>query len=179
MPKNTGVGSLSLLQGNFLTQESNWGLLHCRVSEFMASHSFSFCFSITLAQPRLPLQKPNSLSFEGVLDTRIHPAPPRHCLLWSRQLSPSTAPCRASLWDSGHLPSPTSTPTQVVLLVLLTPCCTHGCLVVKVTWELSCPLVAEGGDAVQREGASLKTCHQPPSRSAVHLRLDGELLIFS
>ena len=29
-PKNTGVGSLSLLQGNFPTQESNWGLLHCR-----------------------------------------------------------------------------------------------------------------------------------------------------
>ena len=28
-PKNTGVGSLSLLQGTFLTQESNWGLLHC------------------------------------------------------------------------------------------------------------------------------------------------------
>ena len=29
-PKNTGVGSLSLLQGAFLTQESNQGLLHCR-----------------------------------------------------------------------------------------------------------------------------------------------------
>ena len=29
-PENTGVGSLSLLQGNFLTQESNWGLLHRR-----------------------------------------------------------------------------------------------------------------------------------------------------
>ena len=28
--KNTGVGSLSLLQWIFLTQESNWGLLHCR-----------------------------------------------------------------------------------------------------------------------------------------------------
>ena len=28
-PKNTGVGSLFLLQGNFLTQESNRGLLHC------------------------------------------------------------------------------------------------------------------------------------------------------
>ena len=27
-PKNTWVGSLSLLQGIFLTQESNWGLLH-------------------------------------------------------------------------------------------------------------------------------------------------------
>ena len=29
-PKNTGVGSLSLLQWIFPTQESNRGLLHCR-----------------------------------------------------------------------------------------------------------------------------------------------------
>ena len=29
-PKNTGVGSLSLLQRIFPTQESNWGLLNCR-----------------------------------------------------------------------------------------------------------------------------------------------------
>ena len=29
-PKNTGVGSLSLLQQLFLTQDSNWGPLHCR-----------------------------------------------------------------------------------------------------------------------------------------------------
>ena len=29
-PNNTRVGSLSLLQGNFPTQESNWGLMHCR-----------------------------------------------------------------------------------------------------------------------------------------------------
>ena len=29
-PKNTGVGSLSLLQDIFPTQELNWGLLHCR-----------------------------------------------------------------------------------------------------------------------------------------------------
>ena len=28
--QNTGVGNLSLLQGIFPTQESNWGLLHCR-----------------------------------------------------------------------------------------------------------------------------------------------------
>ena len=28
--QNTGVGSLSLLQGILLTQESNQGLLHCR-----------------------------------------------------------------------------------------------------------------------------------------------------
>ena len=29
-PKNTGVGSLSLLQWIFPTQESDWGPLHCR-----------------------------------------------------------------------------------------------------------------------------------------------------
>ena len=29
-PKNIGVDSLSLLQGIFLTQELNWGLLNCR-----------------------------------------------------------------------------------------------------------------------------------------------------
>ena len=29
-PKNTGVGSPTVLQGNFLTQEKNQGLLHCR-----------------------------------------------------------------------------------------------------------------------------------------------------
>jgi len=29
-PKNTGVVSLSLLQGNFLTQELNQALLYCR-----------------------------------------------------------------------------------------------------------------------------------------------------
>ena len=29
-PKNTGLSSLSLLHQIFPTQESNWGLLHCR-----------------------------------------------------------------------------------------------------------------------------------------------------
>ena len=29
-PQNSGVGSLSLLQGSFLTQKLNQGLLHCR-----------------------------------------------------------------------------------------------------------------------------------------------------
>ena len=29
-PKNTGVGSLVLLQGILWTQELNWALLHCR-----------------------------------------------------------------------------------------------------------------------------------------------------
>ena len=37
-PKNTIVGSLSLLQGIFLTQESKWGLLHCRLIVYQLSY---------------------------------------------------------------------------------------------------------------------------------------------
>ena len=36
--KNTGVANLALLQGIFLTQESNWGLLHCRWILYRLSH---------------------------------------------------------------------------------------------------------------------------------------------
>ena len=36
--KNTGVGSLSLLQGIFLTQEHNWGLPHCRQILYQLSY---------------------------------------------------------------------------------------------------------------------------------------------
>ena len=40
-PKNTGVGSLSLLQGIFPTQELNRGLLHCRQILYQLSHQES------------------------------------------------------------------------------------------------------------------------------------------
>ena len=40
-PKNTEVGSLSLLQWIFLTQESNWGLLHCRWILYQLSYQGS------------------------------------------------------------------------------------------------------------------------------------------
>ena len=39
--QNTGVGSLSLLQGIFLTQESNLGLLHCRWVLYQVSYQGS------------------------------------------------------------------------------------------------------------------------------------------
>ena len=42
-PKNTRVGSLSLLQWIFLTQESNWGLLHCRRILYQLSYQGSPC----------------------------------------------------------------------------------------------------------------------------------------
>ena len=37
-PKNTGVGSLSLLQQIFPTQKSNWDLLHCRQILYQLSY---------------------------------------------------------------------------------------------------------------------------------------------
>ena len=40
-PKNTGVGSLSLLQRIFLTQELNQGLLHCRQILYQLSYQGS------------------------------------------------------------------------------------------------------------------------------------------
>ena len=39
---STGVGSLSLLQGTFLIQESNRGLLHCRQILYQLSYQGSF-----------------------------------------------------------------------------------------------------------------------------------------
>ena len=35
---NTGVGHSSLLQGILLAQESNWGLLHCRLTLYQLSY---------------------------------------------------------------------------------------------------------------------------------------------
>ena len=40
-PKNTGVGSLPLLQQIFLTQELNWSLLHCRWILYQLSYQGS------------------------------------------------------------------------------------------------------------------------------------------
>ena len=49
-PKNTGVDSLFLLKWIYLTQESNWGLLHCRQILLHCSytnlHSNQHCISI-------------------------------------------------------------------------------------------------------------------------------------
>ena len=44
--KNTGVGSLSLLQEIVPTQESNWGLLHCRqILYYLSYQGAPLCFA--------------------------------------------------------------------------------------------------------------------------------------
>ena len=46
-PKNTGVGSLSLLQWIFSIQELNRGLLHCRQTLYQLSYQFSSVQSLS------------------------------------------------------------------------------------------------------------------------------------
>ena len=50
-PKNIGLGTLSLCQGIFLTQESNWGLLHCRQILYQLSYTW-YWFTL---KPHLPV----------------------------------------------------------------------------------------------------------------------------
>ena len=62
-PRKTGVGSLSLLQGHFLTQEWNWGLLYCRWILYQLSHQGSpqftcFC-DAEVPLPKVLLSTPN------------------------------------------------------------------------------------------------------------------------
>ena len=50
-PKNTGVGSLSLLQGIFLTQKLNRGLLHCRQILYQLSYQGSWLLAPSAPNP--------------------------------------------------------------------------------------------------------------------------------
>ena len=47
-PENTGVSSLSLFQDIFLTQESNWGLLHYRRILYQLSYQRSEFYRIVI-----------------------------------------------------------------------------------------------------------------------------------
>ena len=85
-PKNTGVGSLVLLQGIFLTQELNRGLLHWRRILYQLSYQGSKTMRPaarphasladpilhqTVAKPFLLAPYPQSLSFNAA--TRLTP----------------------------------------------------------------------------------------------------------
>ena len=64
-PKNTGVGSLSLLQEIFLTQESNQGILHCRWTLYQLSCQGSpfSCVQLFVIPWTVTFQAPLSMGF--------------------------------------------------------------------------------------------------------------------
>ena len=105
---NTGVGSLPLLQWMFLTQELNWGLLHCRRILYQLSYegsssrmrNLSLERGQMLVSNRYPL-KPTQVRTQGLLmgfkeisqNLRLEVQPhrnwkviwktfPASCLLW-------------------------------------------------------------------------------------------------
>ena len=102
-PQNTRVGSLSLLQRIFLTQELNWGLLHFRRNLYQLSCQFSSVQLLSrvrlFATPWTIWDSPGqntgvgSLSLlQGIFPTQgSNPGPP-HCRRILYQLSHQVSP---------------------------------------------------------------------------------------
>ena len=72
-PKNTGVGSLSLLQGIFPSRESNQGLLHCKRILYQLSCQGSHILTNILWPPACYMYTTERCGF---LPTSPDPAPP-------------------------------------------------------------------------------------------------------
>ena len=64
-PENTGVGSLSLLQWIFLTQESNQGLLHCRRILYQLSYQEPL---VKIVYHNSQDMEATSMSIDGCMD---------------------------------------------------------------------------------------------------------------
>ena len=93
-PKNTGVGSLSLLQWIFPTQESNRGLLHCRQILYCLSHQRS-PLSSSESESEVAQSCPTLCD---PMDSSLHQAPP------------STGFSRQEYWSGLSFPSPGNLP---------------------------------------------------------------------
>ena len=102
-PRKSGVGSLSLLQGHFLTQELNWGLLHCRRILYQLSHQGSPQFTC-FCDAEVPL--PKDLLFTPhhhptPLPTTEAKQPPSRPELCCPLSQPGSQP-KGIWWASGH-----------------------------------------------------------------------------
>ena len=92
-PKNTGVGSLFLLQGIFPTQELNWGLLHCRWILYQVSYPGSLG-----ALPNVPVRDCRSFVSSPTHRSDINVSSPQPVGSLGQKA------CLAYLWDpqAGH-----------------------------------------------------------------------------
>ena len=79
-PKNTGVGGLSLLQGIFLTQQLNWGLLHCRQFLYQLSYQGSPWISLAFSK-LIPERVFNNIHLLFWV-TLLKSWDPSYCLYW-------------------------------------------------------------------------------------------------
>ena len=82
-PKNTGMGSLSLLQGFFPTQEQNLGLVHCRQILYQLNYQASnVCVSCSVMSDSL---QPHGQQLTRLLCPQVSPGKNTlvgcHCLL--------------------------------------------------------------------------------------------------
>jgi len=71
-PKNTGVGSLPILQGIFPTQELNWGLLHCRQILYQLSYKVIF-FTLRSILSNIKIATPGFFCFPFAWNIFFHP----------------------------------------------------------------------------------------------------------
>ena len=95
-PKNTGVGSLSLLQGIFLTQESNQGLPHCRQTLYQLSYQGNLLASLR----SLKLSQRANFHRFRVLEcpTHVHDLISEcHCSYTEEETKAQSAPCFPTL----------------------------------------------------------------------------------
>ena len=94
-PMNPGVGSQSLLQGLFLTKQSNWGLLQCRqILKQLNYQGSPKCWLLFLFS--LPVMS-DSLQLHGLQHTRPH------CPSASHRVFPSS--CSLCWWFSPAISS--------------------------------------------------------------------------
>ena len=90
--ENTGVGCHFLLQGIFLSQELNWGLLHCRQIPYQLSHQGS------PGVKHMPIIYPSHFSSPRVTRPHEHTKTCTH-------LPPATSPTVAQNWKPSKNPS--------------------------------------------------------------------------
>ena len=90
--KNTGVGSLSLLQGIFLTQDSNRSLLHCRQILYQLSCEGSPEFGLECQYP----SGCKARAFTTYSPHTLLPRFPGRGRMWDLNTLPTFIPCEAA-----------------------------------------------------------------------------------
>ena len=133
-PKNTGVGSLSLLQGVFPTQELNQGLLHCRWSLYQLNYQGSPLISYTTKQNKTKNQQQQKMKLAVQWGKKVkvlvaYSCPTLYNPMGYNPPRPSVyGILQARIWSGfpfpspGDLPNPGNEPRSLALQADSLPC---------------------------------------------------------